>query len=96
MAVGVDEILWVDGGGIEGDDTDGHIDQLARFVSPNTIVVAVSSRQEDSNHAGLAENLHYLQKYQNSRGQHFDVIPLPTPAPRMSTSGECPRATVTF
>ncbi len=54
--LGVTEIVWVDGGGLEGDDTDGHIDQLARFVTPTDVVVAVSSVADDPNAAGLRCN----------------------------------------
>ncbi len=94
--LGVDEILWVDGGGIEGDDTDGHIDQLARFVSADTIVVAVSSRADDSNHDGLAANLKFLQNYRKPNGQAFQVLPLPTPAPRTMDQRRVPESYCNF
>ena len=94
--LGVRDIVWVDGGGIEGDDTDGHIDQLARFVSAETIVVAVSSREDDSNHAGLAENMRTLEKARTADGQTFQVIALPTPAPRFLDGRRVPESYCNF
>lgn len=96
LRLGVDQIHWVDGGGIEGDDTDGHIDQMARFVSLDTIVVAVSSRDDDSNRAGLAENLRILQNSRNIDGTKFNVIPLPTPAPRHMDERRVPESYCNF
>lgn len=96
LQLGVEDILWVDGGGIEGDDTDGHIDQLARFVSPDTIVVAISSRQDDSNYEGLNANLKWLQAYRSPAGQAFNVIPLPTPAPRVMDGKRVPESYCNF
>lgn len=96
LQLGIEDVLWVDGGGIEGDDTDGHIDQLARFVSADTILVAVSSRTDDSNHAGLAENLRFLQNYRAGDGHPFDVIPLPTPQPRYLDGRRVPESYCNF
>ena len=96
LQLGVQDILWVDGGGIEGDDTDGHIDQLARFVSEDTIVVAVSSRQDDSNHAGLAANAKFLKEYRSRAGQSFHVVPLPTPEPRVLDGRRVPESYCNF
>ncbi len=75
--LGITNIVWVDGGGLLGDDTDGHIDQLARFVAPNVIVAAVSSRLSDPNHAGLAENFRTLQQARSAEGDAFEVYALP-------------------
>lgn len=96
LQLGIDEVVWVDGGGIEGDDTDGHIDQLARFVSTNTVVVAVSSREDDSNHAGLAKNLQTLQTYRTNSGQSLEVVPLPTPQPRCLDGRRVPESYCNF
>lgn len=81
-ALGVSEIIWVDGGGLEGDDTDGHIDQLARFVSPGVVVAAVSSSPSDPNHDGLAKNFEQLRAARSADGQPLTVHALPTPLPR--------------
>jgi len=57
--LGVKEVLWL-GDGIEGDDTDGHIDDIARFVSADTIVAAYEENEEDPNFEPLKENFDYL------------------------------------
>ena len=51
----VEKILWLDDG-ILGDDTDGHIDDTARFINPNTIVAAVENNPADENHSILRKN----------------------------------------
>src|SRR5690606_14795863 len=58
--LGVTEIVWIDGGGLAGDDTDGHIDQLARFVNVQHVVAAVSDDRRDPNHIGLERNVKQL------------------------------------
>src|ERR1017187_3141258 len=59
--LGAREILWL-GDGIEGDDTDGHIDDLARFVSERTIVTVVEENRDDENYRSLQENLARLRE----------------------------------
>ena len=58
--LGVSEIVWLDGGGLVGDDTDGHIDQLARFIDRQNVVVAVCDDVDDENHQPLEENFRQL------------------------------------
>ncbi len=76
--LGVEKILW-QGEGIAGDDTDGHIDDLARFVSPATIVCAVEKDSQDENYKPLQENYRRLQKATNARGTPYDIVTLPMP-----------------
>ena len=59
--LGVQEILWL-GDGIEGDDTDGHVDDLTRFVAEHSVVTVVEENRDDSNYAPLQENLARLKK----------------------------------
>lgn len=73
-------VLWL-AGGIVGDDTDGHIDELARFVNPTTVVAAVESDPADENYAPLQDNLARLRGFRDQDGRPLDVIPLPMPAP---------------
>ncbi len=94
--LGVQQIIWVDGGGLEGDDTDGHIDQLARFVKADTVVAAVSSTTSDSNHDGLVENHRLLTLATNAAGQRLNVIPLPTPKPRVLEGRRVPESYCNF
>ncbi len=72
------KIIWLSGN-LEGDDTDGHIDNLARFVNPNTIVCALENNERDSNYLGLKQNYERLQAAKDQDGNPFRVIPLPMP-----------------
>ncbi len=94
--LGVTNIIWVDGGGMLGDDTDGHIDQLARFVAPGIVVAAVSGRISDPNHAGLAENFRILKNARSLDGTAFDVHALPTPPPRFIDQQRVPESYCNF
>lgn len=76
--LGVANILWL-GDGIEGDDTDGHIDDLARFVAPDTIVTVVESDPADANYAVLRENSIRLRAMRDQDGKPFRVETLPMP-----------------
>lgn len=76
--LGISKIIWVTGV-IEGDDTDGHIDNLARFVSPQKIVCAVEEDENDSNYLGLKKNYERLKTATDQDGKPFEVIPLPMP-----------------
>jgi agmatine deiminase len=75
--LGVQEILWL-GEGIEGDDTDGHIDDLARFVSENKIVTVVEENSDDANYKPLQENLARLRGMKIG-GHKIDIEILPMP-----------------
>jgi len=75
----IDRVIWL-GGELAGDDTDGHIDQLARFVSPGCIVAARQPDRLDPNHASLAENLEQLASAVDARGRRLEVIPIDIPS----------------
>ena len=83
--LGVERVLWV-GGELAGDDTDGHIDQLARFVAPGCVVAARQPDRLDPNHAPLAANLELLRSLRDAAGRRLDVIPIDIP-PRFSFEG---------
>jgi agmatine deiminase len=76
--LGVTEILWL-GLGTEGDDTDGHIDNLARFVNERVVVTVVEHDRASANYGPLQENLRRL-KAMTSNGRPFQIIELPMPA----------------
>lgn len=76
--LGVQKVLWL-GEGIVGDDTDGHIDDIARFVSATTIVCALEEDPADANYKLLQENLDRLQRATDASGRAFDVVTLPMP-----------------
>ncbi|MGP8224570.1 MAG: agmatine/peptidylarginine deiminase [Terracidiphilus sp.] len=76
--LGVEKVVWLNRG-IAGDDTHGHIDDIARFVAPTTIVAAVEPDASDPNHAPLAENLSRLKAARTLDGRQFDLVELPMP-----------------
>jgi agmatine deiminase len=78
--LGIDQVLWMNRG-IAGDDTHGHVDDITRFVSENTIVTVTEPNNADDNHLPLAENLDRLKSARNLAGQPFHVVELPMPAP---------------
>jgi agmatine deiminase len=75
--LGVGEILWL-GSGIAGDDTDGHIDDLTRFVSERTVVAVVEEDRDDENYEALQENLARLREMKIG-GRSIDIVTLPMP-----------------
>ena len=76
--LGVTKVLWL-GEGIVGDDTDGHIDDIARFVAPNVIVCAVEEDPADANYELLQDNLARLRSMTDAAGKPFEVVNLPMP-----------------
>ena len=75
--LGVNEILWL-GEGIEGDDTDGHVDDIARFVAERTIVTVIEENRDDPNYEPLQENLARLREMK-WLGEPFEIVTLPMP-----------------
>lgn len=76
--LGVEKIIWLTGG-IEGDDTDGHVDNLARFVNPSTILCAFEPDPANKNYRPLQKNLATLCSASDVNGKPFNVVPLPMP-----------------
>ena len=74
----VTRVLWL-GEGIVGDDTDGHIDDIARFVATDTIVCAIEEDPADANYELLQDNFRRLQLMTDAHGQEFKIITLPMP-----------------
>jgi agmatine deiminase len=72
------KVLWL-GEGIEGDDTDGHIDELARFVGERTVVAALEENRDDPNYCALRENFERLGRMTDQDRRPLDVIALPMP-----------------
>src|SRR6266571_3660566 len=77
--LGVTKVLWLEKG-IAGDDTHGHIDDVARFVSENTFVVAVEKNTSDPNHKPLRDNLARLRSMSDQDGRALRIVELPMPA----------------
>ncbi len=76
--LGATNVLWL-GDGIVGDDTDGHVDDLTRFVGPNTVVTALEEDPADENHRALRDNLVRLGSMKDEAGRPLVVVPLPMP-----------------
>jgi agmatine deiminase len=79
--LGAEKVLWL-GDGIEGDDTDGHVDDLTRFVAPGHVVTVMEPNESDANHAPLAANYELLQELRDARGRALKITTLPMPTPR--------------
>jgi agmatine deiminase len=76
---GAENILWI-GDGIIGDDTDGHIDDITRFVSHDTVVTVIESNKKDENYEPLQENLKLLKKLRLENGKQINIAELPMPS----------------
>jgi agmatine deiminase len=79
-SLGVQKVLWLNHG-IVGDDTHGHVDDLARFVGPRTVVTVVEADPAEDNFALLQENLHRLRGMTDLDGTPLEVVALPMPKP---------------
>lgn len=78
--LGIVQTIWL-GDGIAGDDTHGHVDDLCRFVTPNTVVLASETNAGDVNYRALRENRERLQNLRLANGSALEAIALPMPAP---------------
>jgi agmatine deiminase len=78
--LGIHRVVWL-GRGIVGDDTHGHVDDISRFVAPDTVVTMVERDPKDPNHLPLEENLRRLRSATDQDGKLFQVIELPMPGP---------------
>ena len=76
----IKNFIWLKKG-IIGDDTHGHVDDISRFVSKNTIMTAIESNKKDKNYKNLNENLKILKKSKNEKGGKFRIIKVPMPSP---------------
>lgn len=77
---GISQVLWL-GDGIVGDDTDGHIDDITRFVSTDTVVTVIEENRTDENYGILQENLRMLKRMRLENGKPLNILELPMPAP---------------
>jgi len=78
--LGIRKVIWL-GNGIAGDDTHGHVDDISRFVSPNTVVTAVEKNTADQNYEPLQVNLRRLRQATDQDGKPLNVVELPLPSP---------------
>jgi agmatine deiminase len=93
--LGARQVLWL-GDGIAGDDTDGHIDDVTRFVAPDRIVTAVEHDPSELNHDPLRKNRRLLAEMRTLEGKPFDVVELPMPPARSFAGERCPASYANF
>jgi agmatine deiminase len=102
--LGIDQTLWLHRG-CAGDDTHGHIDDIARFVAgpkneTDTILACVEPNTADENHLPLAENLDRLHSFRQSTGKHkgkpFKIVTLPMPSPVLFEGQRLPASYANF
>jgi agmatine deiminase len=92
---GAPNVLWLDGQ-LAGDDTDGHVDQLARFANPSTVVANSETDPRDENHEPLRENLRRLRTMRDQDGRALTIVPLPMPRPIEYQGARLPAAYANF
>ncbi len=93
--LGAANIIWLKEG-IAGDDTDGHIDDIARFVDERTVLCAYEEGNKDANHAVLKKNLEDLKRAKDQDGEPLDVKALPMPGVVSSPNGRLPASYANF
>jgi agmatine deiminase len=90
------KVLWLTGGEIAGDDTDGHIDQIARFVNPTTVVVSHCEDTSDANYEPTQQNLRELKAMADQDGNPLAIVPLPLPRPLFRDGQRLPAGYANF
>lgn len=93
--LGATNVLWLEEG-IVGDDTDGHIDDIARFVNENTIVTVVEDKKDDENHEILQKNLRDLKEMRDQDGNPFNIVEIPMPDPVIYEDQRLPASYANF
>ncbi|WP_214083684.1 agmatine deiminase family protein [Methanothrix sp.] len=93
--LGVRKIIWLKEG-IAGDDTDGHVDDIARFVDPTTVLCAYEEDSDDDNYLPLKENYEQLSGETDQDGNPLKVIKLPMPSPVENDGGRLPASYANF
>ena len=94
-SLGVTHVIWL-GEGIVGDDTDGHIDDIARFVNPTTVVCIAETNVKDDNYSLLQENIERLQQARDQDGTKLSIVPLPCPDPIYYKGSRLPASYANF
>jgi agmatine deiminase len=93
--LGAPHTIWL-GRGIAGDDTHGHVDDLTRFVSRDTVVTMVEPDSKDINHSPLRANLRRLQAARDQNGRQLTVVELPMPKPVVFEGRRLPASYANF
>jgi len=94
-SLGADQVIWL-GEGIVGDDTDGHIDDIARFVNPTTVACIVEANSHDENYISLQDNYERLQSATDRNGNKLSLVTLPCPRPVYYEGSRLPASYANF
>ena len=92
---GAEQVLWL-GDGIVGDDTDGHVDDITRFVNEDTVVTVVETNPLDENYILLQENLEALKAMRLQNGKALNIVQLPMPSPVIHEDTRLPASYANF
>ncbi|HEX8608824.1 MAG TPA: agmatine deiminase family protein, partial [Pedobacter sp.] len=92
---GAEQVLWL-GDGIVGDDTDGHIDDITRFVNEDTVLTVVEGNPLDENYILLHENLAALREMRLPNGKPLNIFTLPMPSPVIHENTRLPASYANF
>ena len=93
--LGIRKVIWL-GSGVAGDDTHGHVDDITRFISPDTVVTAVESAPSDDNYEPLRENIRRLREAADQDGKPLSIIELPMPSPVIFDGRRLPASYANF
>jgi agmatine deiminase len=93
--LGVSSFVWLERG-IEGDDTDGHVDDVARFVDENTVVCMTEEDPGDANHEVLERNQAILKGHRDEQGRRLEVVPIAMPREIGADGGRLPASYANF
>ncbi|MGH9549091.1 MAG: agmatine deiminase family protein [Terriglobales bacterium] len=93
--LGIENVIWLDSG-IAGDDTHGHVDDITRFVSPDTVVTAIESDPDDPNYEPLRENIRRLRAATDQHGKPLAIVELPMPGPVIFEKRRLPASYANF
>ncbi len=91
----MESVVWL-GEGVAGDDTDGHVDDIARFVNEDTIVCMTEPDAADVNHAALKRDQELLSRCRDAEGRSFEVVPITMPREVEGDGGRLPASYANF
>jgi agmatine deiminase len=93
--LGVTNPIWLSEG-ISGDDTDGHVDDIARFVNENTVVCMLEEDKNDENYNALRQNLEFLKRFKDQDGRPLEIVPIRMPNKLVTDDGRLPASYANF
>jgi agmatine deiminase len=92
---GASSVIWLESG-IAGDDTHGHVDDITRFVAPNTVVTMVEPNERSENYGALQANLGRLRNARTADGQKLEIVEIPMPRPVVFEGRQLPASYANF